>query len=545
MQGGPGSAMRSSGPGLAPMNRGPMPQPGQGDGSSGPMGGPQLVPVSLGAPPGMDMGPPEPQREAIPSLETYGTGEPQQTPPLGVQRAIASMDAPPMPAPMPPLAPPPGPAPMPSQGNAPRPLAPAPMAPPTSMAPTAPAAPPAPAVGPSPARPSQPMPEARSGNEYADALAHVVRTAKQRGVESAYGDDAARQRVRSTVEQAARSLAQLPAGASHERLASDALAELVGLGAFEAVLEDGAIEAASVDHQGRVTTLRGGAHTAGSHWFSSPSAAAECAERLLRAHGIDRAGRPSLHAALGDGTRVLALFPPLVHGGAVVQLERHPRPTTLSDLTARGLLPPQALNVLINALASRRNIIVAGARGSGRTAMLSALLASLPHDDRAVVIEDRDELSRARRDALSVRADGDWSAAVSAGLSLRAGRVVYGEAVEACAKAFVAGLTTGVEGAMIAVAAPTGPIALARLASTATQDKWLTQQDAAARILAARPLLIETARLGDGQCRVVGLGEVRPGNDGSLQVAPMFALRIDGPDGSGNLALQLVPAGAY
>ena len=520
--------------------------------------------------------PPDANRDSRPSDDGYGSDGPATPPPQ--QRPLAPAPMPQMGLDMPamsaqPMGPPAGapqprplgPAPMGPPMSSPAPMgppvgAPAPMAPP--MAAPAPMAPPMaapapmapPMAAPAPTRPAQPaappqaasspVSEARSGDEYADALAQVVRNAKQRGVEAAHGDDAARNRARPIVEQVTRSQ-QAPAGVTSDRLAKDALAELVGLGAFEAIFEDGELSAAYVDHRGRVTLVRNGSTVTGALAFSSPSAVAESAERLLRAHGVDRAGRASVHATLADGTRVHALFPPLAHAGAVVEIERASRPSSLADLGARGSLSQQAVHMLTNALAARRNIIVAGPRGSGRSTLLGALVGSLPQTDRVVAIEDRDELSRARHDVLAVRGEGDWTAAVNAALSLRTARVVFGEGHEACAKAFVGSLATGADGAIIAVSAPTGALALAKLAASAATAPWLSAQEAGARIVASRSLVIETARLGDGQCRVVGIGEVRPGNDGSLQVAPMFSLRIDGTDAAGNIAAQLVSSGGY
>ena len=471
--------------------------------------GPGLVPAALSSnDPTPTPAPPEPVREVVPPLDPpFAAPEP---PPPAPQVRMAPAPAPAEPAPAPQVR-----------------------------------AAPAPAAPPAPARASQPLAEVRSGDEHADALASVIRAARARGVDVTPGDDASRGRAKAAIEQAARTVNPLPAGTSHDRLAREALAELAGFGALEAVFEDAEIASATVDHVGRVSTVRNGQRNVGSHWFSSPSAAAECVERLLRAHGIDRAGRNAVHATLADGTRVIAVFGPLAHAGAVVQIERNVRALNLNDLGARGALPPQALGALSNALGGRRNVIVVGPRGSGRTNVLSSLIASLPASDLAVAVEDRDELGRARRDALSIRADGDWEAAVSVALSIHAGRVVYGEANGATAKAFVAGLTTGAEGSMIAVAAPTGAAGLAKLSSLGTQEGWLPQHEAATRILTTRPLVIETGRLGDGQARIVGIGEVGTGADGSLQVAQLFALRIDGTDAAGNLHAQLVPTNGY
>jgi len=517
------------------------------------MGG--LIPASLNdanTPPSMDA-----HRDPPAAMDGgYGAPDMGPPPPMGGPGLA--------PAPRPlaplPLAPPPEPAPAPMPAPmappvAARPLAPAPMpgpapvqAPAPALAPAMASAPP-PASAPAPAArsiapppPAAPIAEARTGEEYPDLLAQVIRTARQRGADATPGDDASRQRAKPLVDQAARSVTQLPSGVTHDRLSRDALAEIAGAGAWDAVRDDGEVTLVSVDHRGRVSTLRGGQWNAGSHWFSSAAAAAECTDRLLRASGVDRGAKSSVHATFHDGAVLTALFGALSHGGVVAQLERPARGGTLNDLAARGALPPQAVSMLLSVLSQRRNVIVSGGRGSGRSTVLAALVASLPAGDRAVVIEDRDEVNRARRDALSVRAEGDWSAAVDAALGLRAGRVVYGEAHPACAKAFVTSLATGAEGAMIAVAAPTGAHAIAKLAHDAAEEGWLSRDEATTRLLDTRPFVVETARFGDGVCRIISIGEAYKDNDGSTQVAKMFAVQISGPDNAGNLVVQLVPA---
>jgi len=61
--------------------------------------------------------------------------------------------------------------------------------------------------------------------------------------------------------------------------------------------------------------------------------------------------------------------------------------------------------------------------------------------------------------------------------------------------------------------------------------------------VATRPLIVETARFGDGQCRVTGISELR-GSESNMQVSGLFTVRIEGADAAGNLSVHLVPTGA-
>jgi Flp pilus assembly CpaF family ATPase len=240
----------------------------------------------------------------------------------------------------------------------------------------------------------------------------------------------------------------------------------------------------------------------------------------------------------------LAAFAPLTHQGAVVNVERNAaRALTLQDMAARAALPAPAVHLLTNALNARRNVIVVGPRSSGRRMVLGALLASIPANDRVMIVEDRDELTRSRRDAAALRAEGDWSLAADLATRMRAHRIAFSETNEPVARAFVGALSTGAEGMLLTVEAPSALTGLGRLAALAAHSAGLSRDEAAARLVATRPLIVETARFGDGQCRVTGISELR-GSESNMQVSGLFAVRIEGTDASGNLSVHLVPTGA-
>jgi pilus assembly protein CpaF len=432
------------------------------------------------------------------------------------------------------------------------PLAPAPLA--ATAIPQAPsplAAPvlAAPSLGvPSAAAPQRPMARALEpvvGNEYQDALGQVVRTAQQRGVEGSVGDEVARARLRPALEQIARGLGPMPAGVTTEKLTRDALAEIAGTGALETVLEEAEVSAVVIDGAGAVHAARSSPLAPTGQWFSSPEAAAQCLDRWLQAQGIQRHGQPVVQAVTAEGIRVTAAFAPVSARGVVASLERPiPRAASLQELSTHNVLSSPAVALLSTALAARRNVVVVGALGAGRTTLLAALLAELPAGDRVAVVEARDELSRARRSAASLRVhNGDWSAPVALALQLRTGRVVFGDCNAAVAQAFVGRLTTGVEGMLVGVEAPSAQAGIARLAAEATRDGWFDKADALARLAHTRPLVVEVSRGGDGALRVSSLGEARPEGAG-VRVEPLFTLRVDGADAQGGLTTQLIPTGA-
>jgi pilus assembly protein CpaF len=102
---------------------------------------------------------------------------------------------------------------------------------------------------------------------------------------------------------------------------------------------------------------------------------------------------PCVDVHLGDGIRVHAVLPPIVQGGSTVAI-RLPRLTRLSleDLAGTGYFSRVSIDVVTEAIAQRRNVLVTGASGAGKTTLLAAMLASAPPGQRIVVIEDVAEL---------------------------------------------------------------------------------------------------------------------------------------------------------
>jgi type IV secretion system protein VirB11 len=125
---------------------------------------------------------------------------------------------------------------------------------------------------------------------------------------------------------------------------------------------------------------------------------------------------PLLSAALPSGERMQVVLPPACATGTVAITIRRPsdRTWTLSELAAGGLFAncrmagerddkcDAALAELLKAgeweaflraaVRAKKNIIVSGATGSGKTTLTKALLLKIPTEERLITIEDAAEL---------------------------------------------------------------------------------------------------------------------------------------------------------
>lgn len=184
-----------------------------------------------------------------------------------------------------------------------------------------------------------------------------------------------------------------------------------------------------------------------------------------------------LNQAFADGTwrgmRVhLAQFP-LVDAPHAICLRRHPRQRwTLDGLLEIGWASHEHIRRLQEILDQRWNFLVVGTTGSGKTSVLSALLAGLPESERVVVIEDTDEIRvpnsfstklLTRTDLQSALKNYDQSDLVRQSLRMRPARLVVGEVRGGEAKDLLLALSTGHTGSLGTLHASTARQALLRL----------------------------------------------------------------------------------
>jgi pilus assembly protein CpaF len=108
--------------------------------------------------------------------------------------------------------------------------------------------------------------------------------------------------------------------------------------------------------------------------------------------------QPMVEARLeDDGSRVAVVLPPCSPDGATMTIRKFGRRYSLTELVEAGSVPATVAQMLRDAIATRRNILIAGSTGSGKTSLLNAVANLIPAHERIVVIEDTTEIEIDRK----------------------------------------------------------------------------------------------------------------------------------------------------
>src|SRR5438309_137391 len=100
-----------------------------------------------------------------------------------------------------------------------------------------------------------------------------------------------------------------------------------------------------------------------------------------------------LDARLPDGSRVNATVPPVTIDGPTLSIRRFGRSRLRrEDLLRLGMLSADMNAFLEMVVRLRKNILISGGTGAGKSTFLGALSEALPPEERIVTIEDAAEL---------------------------------------------------------------------------------------------------------------------------------------------------------
>ena len=187
-----------------------------------------------------------------------------------------------------------------------------------------------------------------------------------------------------------------------ERIQSDLLDEVFGLGPLEALLRDPKVSDILVNNKNLVYVERGGILQKTDVVFRDDRHIMQIIDRIVSKVGrrVDESS-PMVDARLPDGSRVNAIIPPLALDGPALSIRRFGTgPLTADALVDLKSASPEMLQILSAAVKARISILISGGTGAGKTTFLNMLSQYIPPTERLITIEDAAELQLAQENVV-------------------------------------------------------------------------------------------------------------------------------------------------
>ncbi len=189
--------------------------------------------------------------------------------------------------------------------------------------------------------------------------------------------------------------------------------------------------------------------------------------------------KPILDSRLPDGSRVAAVIPPCSLTGVTLTIRKfNSQHFEIADLIQRSTLTHALANRLEDYILQKRNLLICGGTGTGKTTLINALGKFIPPEERILLIEDTAEiqLPHANLVRFEARREQNGVPAVTirdllkASLRHRPDRLILGEVRGPEAFDLLQLLNTGHDGTLSTIHASSAKLGLARFTSCVLQS---------------------------------------------------------------------------
>ncbi|MCW5751207.1 MAG: CpaF family protein [Alphaproteobacteria bacterium] len=339
------------------------------------------------------------------------------------------------------------------------------------------------------------------------------------------------------------------------RLVNDILDEVLGLGPLEPLLKDTTITDILVNTSRLVFVERFGRLQLTAVRFKDDRHLLRIINKIVAAVGrrVDES-QPMVDARLADGSRVNAIIPPLAVDGPLLSIRKFAAERiNMAKLVELGTVPKECALLLEAIVRARRNVLISGGTGSGKTTMLNAMSAFIDGEHRIVTIEDAAELQLqqlhvARMETRPPNIEGKGEVTqrhlVKNALRMRPDRIIVGEVRAGEAFDMLQAMNTGHEGSMTTIHANSCRDAISRLEQMigmAGMD--VPAKSMRAQISSAINVVLQLERMSDGRRRLISLSEVTGMEADVIQMQEIFRFERLGTEADGRINGRHVASG--
>ncbi len=343
--------------------------------------------------------------------------------------------------------------------------------------------------------------------------------------------------------------------AEKERIQSDLLDEVFGLGPLEALLRDTKVSDILVNSKNLVYVERGGILQKTDVVFRDDRHLLQIIDRIVSQVGrrVDESS-PMVDARLPDGSRVNAIIPPLALDGPALSIRRFGTgPLSADALVGLKSASPEILQLLSAAVRARISVLISGGTGAGKTTFLNMLSQYIPPTERLVTIEDAAELQLAQENVVRLETrppnvEGEGAIRqrhlLINSLRMRPDRIIIGEVRGEEAFDMLQAMNTGHEGSMTTIHANTPRDALMRLESMVAMGNMnLPERTVRHQIASALTIVVQCARMSDGTRKVMNVSEITGVDENVISMHDIFSFVKKGIGPSGNVIGEFRPSG--
>ena len=340
----------------------------------------------------------------------------------------------------------------------------------------------------------------------------------------------------------------IPSQDIRRKLIKEILDEALGLGPLEDLLADPDITDIMVNNKDEIYIERFGLIELTSKKFISNDQVRTIIERIIAPIGrrIDESV-PMVDARLADGSRVNAIISPVSLTGPTLTIRKFRKERyKTSDLLNFEALTQGMADFIKACVLCRKNMIVSGGTGSGKTTMLNALSEYIPEGERIITLEDAAELKLNQRHWIRLESrppniEGKGGLAIRDlfrnTLRMRPDRIIVGECRGTETLDMLQAMNTGHDGSMTTVHANSTTDVLSRLDSMILMSGIELPARAIREMVAsAVDVIVHTARLSDGSRKIMSIAEVAGMKDEMhINLNEVFVFKQTGVDSKGKV----------
>jgi pilus assembly protein CpaF len=292
-----------------------------------------------------------------------------------------------------------------------------------------------------------------------------------------------------------------------------------GFGPLQDLIRAPTINEIMVVRSDQIYVERDGVLELSGRRFISDKVTESIIERIVAQVGrrIDKS-QPLVDARLPDGSRVNAVIPPLAIRGPCLTIRKFPlRRLTMDDLVELGSITRAAAMFLRACVIDRKNVLVSGGTGTGKTTLLNVLSSFIPVKERIITIEDTTELQLHQDHVVTLetkQANVEGTGAytirdlVKNALRMRPDRILVGECRGSEALDMLQAMNTGHDGSMTTVHANSSEEVIKRLEVLVLMAVDLPVQSIHRQIASAVNVIVQITRFPDGRRLVSQISEV-------------------------------------